>query len=118
MQFSTLEELFSHPSFISILFAILVVIGNIMIGVSILPKDRRKRGYKFHRWVYLLSVCVYIYFLIANHYLLGDFLLAWFVLLYFLIVIPLSRKLNITLHAIMASVGLVLLILVAAFNVL
>ena len=118
MQFSTLTELFSHPSFISILTVILIVIGNIMIGVSILPKDRRKRGYKFHRWVYLLVIVGYSFFLISNHYLLGDFLLAWFVLLYFLIVIPLSRKMNITLHAIMSSVGLVLLILVAAFNVL
>ena len=118
MEFSSLEELFFHPSFLSILAAILVVIGNIMIGVSILPKDRRKKGYKFHRWVYWLSVFIYIYFLIANHYLIGDFVLAWFVLFYFLIVIPLSRKMNITLHAIMASVGLVLLILVAAFNVM
>ena len=118
MQFSTLEELFSHPSFIAILAAIIIGLGNIMIGVSILPKDRRKKGYKFHRWVYWLVIFVYIYFLIASHYLLGDFPLAWFVLFYFLIVIPLSRKMNVTLHAITASVGLVLLILVAAFNVL
>ena len=118
MQFLTLADIFSHPSFIAILAAIIIVIGNIMVGVSILPKDKRKRGYKFHRWIYFLVIFVYSFFLIANHFLLGDFALAWFVLFYFLIVIPLSRKMNITLHAIMSSVGLVLLILVAAFNVL
>jgi len=118
MQITTLEDLFAHPSFLFILACIVIVIGNIIIGVSIFPKDRRKKGYRFHRSIYLLAVLAYVLFLIANHFLMENSLLTWFVLIYFLTVIPLSRKFNITAHAIMASIGLVLLVVVAAFNVL
>jgi hypothetical protein len=37
---------------------------------------------------------------------------------FFLIVIPLSRKWNVTAHAIIASIGLVLLVGVATFSIL
>ena len=45
-------------------------------------------------------------------------LLNYVVLFYFLAVIPLSRRMDVTLHAILASVGLVLLTLVATLNLL
>lgn len=118
MQVNTLDELFSHPSFLAILACIVIVIGNVIIGVSILPKDKRRKGYKFHRYVYWLAIFSYVLFLVSNHYLLANTYLTWFVLVFFLTIIPLSRKWNVTAHAIFASVGLVLLILVATFNVL
>lgn len=118
MQITTLEDLFAHPSFLFILACIVIVIGNIIIGVSIFPKDRRKKGYIFHRWIYRLVILAYVLFLIANHFLIENSFLTWFVLIYFLTVVPLSRKFNITAHAILASIGLVLLVVVATFSVL
>lgn len=118
MQATTLEGLFSHPSFLLILLTILITIGNILIGVSILPQDKRKKGYRVHRLVYGAVVVSYSMFLLVTHTLVGDAWLNYAVLAYFLIVIPVSRRMNITLHAVLASVGLVLLVAVAAFSVL
>ena len=118
MQATSLGEIFSHPSFLSILVTILIVIANIMIGVSMLPRDIRKKRYKLHRAVYgavLVSLSV---FLIVTHRLLGNSVFNYFVLVYFLTIIPLSRKWNVTAHAIISSVGLVLLVGAAAFSIL
>jgi hypothetical protein len=40
------------------------------------------------------------------------------VLAYFLFVVPVARRINVTLHAVLASVGLVLLVGIATFCVL
>lgn len=118
MQFATLEELFFHPSFLSILLTILVTIANIVVGVSILPEDKRQKGYRLHRYVFFGVVVCYSFFLIVNHKLIGNTVFNYLVLIYFISVIPLSRKWNVTFHAILSSIGLVLLLLVATFGVL
>jgi heme A synthase len=118
MQATSLGDIFSHPSFLSILVAILIVITNIMIGVSMLPHDIRKKRYKLHRyvhWAVLVSLGV---FLIVTHRLLGNTLFNYFVMIYFMTIIPLSRKWNVTVHAIISSIGLVLLVGIAAFSIL
>ena len=46
MQATTLKGLFLDPSFIAISFVIFGTIVNILVGVSILPKDKRKKGFK------------------------------------------------------------------------
>ena len=118
MQATSLGEIFSHPSFLTILATILIVIANIMIGVSMLPKDKRKKRYKIHRVVYGATLIFLAVFLVVTHRLLGNSLFNYFVMAYFLTVIPLSRKWNVTAHAIISSVGLVLLVGIAAFSIL
>ena len=119
MQKATLGALFLDPSFIIIFFVILGTVANILIGVSMLPQDKRKKRFKIHRLTYYTVVICYGMFLWASHYSLTKHgWLNYMVLTYFLFVIPITRKINITLHAILASVGLVLLVGVASFNVL
>jgi hypothetical protein len=118
MQLTSLSDIFSHPSFLTILATILIVIANIMIGVSMLPKDVRQKRYKLHRIIYGAVLVSFGIFLVVTHQLLGNSLFNYFVMAYFLTVIPLSRKWNVTAHAIIASVGLVLLVGVAAFSIL
>ena len=118
MKATTLEGLFGYPSFIFILLAILITITNILVGVSILPQDKRKKGYKVHRLIYYAVVICYGVFLWVTYSVAKNEWLNYVVLLYFLFAIPITRRINITLHAVIASVGLVLLIAVAAFNVL
>ena len=118
MQATSLSEIFSHPSFLTILATILIVIANIMIGVSMLPRDIRQKRYKLHRTVYGAMLISMAIFLIVTHRLLGNSLFNYFVMAYFLTVVPLSRKWNVTAHAIIASVGLVLLVGIAAFSIL
>jgi hypothetical protein len=118
MQATSLSEVFSHPSFLTILATILTVIANIMIGVSMLPKDKRKKRYGVHRAVYGVTIISFVVFLAVTHRLLGNSLFNYFVMVYFLTVIPLSRRWNVTAHAIVSSVGLVLLVGIAAFSIL
>ena len=118
MQATTLSEIFSHPSFLTILLTILIVIGNIMVGVSMLPDDVRRRRYPMHRFIYLLCILSFATFLWVTHRYLENSLLNYIVFGYFLTVIPMSRRLNVTLHAVLSSIGLVLLILVGTFSVL
>ena len=118
MQATTLGDIFSHPSFLTILATILIVIANIMIGVSMLPKDKRKKRYQIHRAVYGATLISLGLFLAVTHRLLGNSLFNYFVMIYFLTVIPLSRRWNVTAHAIIASVGLVLLVGIAALSIL
>ena len=118
MQATSLSDIFSHPSFLTILATILIVIANIMIGVSMLPKDKRQKRYKLHRAVYGAVLISLGAFLVVTHRLLGNSSFNYFVMAYFLTVIPLSRKWNVTAHAIVSSVGLVLLVGIAAFSIL
>jgi hypothetical protein len=118
MEFTTLEDLFSHPVFICLLLSILLTIANIMVGVSILPADKRKKGYQLHRVVFIAMLGAYGLFLWFNQALHNNGFLTYLALVYFLFAVPLSRRANVTAHAIIASVGLVLLIGVAAFNIL
>lgn len=118
MQIQTLGDLFTHPSFQTLFLTILIVFANIVIGVSMLPGDRRKRWYRLHRYVYIASIAALGLFLYINGQLLGNDLFTYIVAAYFLILVPLSRRMNVTLHAIIASVGLVLLIGVATLSVL
>ena len=118
MQVATLEGLFLAPNFILIFLTILFTITNILIGVSLLPQDKRKKGFKIHRLTYYAVVICYGIFLWVSHSITKNGWLNYAVLIYFLFVIPVTRRINITLHAILASVGLVLLVGVASFSVL
>ena len=118
MQATTLSDIFTHPSFITILTTILIVITNIMIGVSMLPSDTRRKRYPMHRGVYVAALASFGFFLWVTHRTLENSIFNYLVFMYFLTVIPLSRRLNVTLHAVLASIGLDLLVGVATFTIL
>jgi hypothetical protein len=115
MQPTTLEGLFLNPGFLAVFIAILTTIGNVMVGVSMLPEDRRRKRYKLHLYVFFFVLACYLFFLAWNHFVNGkDSLFDYTVLFYFVVVIPFSRRASVTAHSIIASVGLVLMT-VAAF---
>ncbi|CAI2718409.1 hypothetical protein [Nitrospina watsonii] len=118
MQIQTLGDLFAHPGFQTLFLTILIVFANVIIGVSMLPEDRRKRWYRLHRYIYVATVASLGLFLYINHQLQGNDAFVYFVAAYFLTAIPFSRRMNVTLHAVIASVGLVLLIGMATLSVL
>jgi hypothetical protein len=118
MQRATLGALFLDPSFIIIFFVILGTVANILIGVSMLPQDKRKKRFKIHRLIFYFVVISYGIFLWASHSPTTNEWFKYIVLAYFLFVIPKTRRINITFHAILASFGLILLVGVVSFNVL
>jgi len=116
--FSNLEDLIGHPLFLFLIASLLLTIANVMVGVSILPRDRRKRGYWLHRGLYALTVAAYLAFLWVERGLRPIPAYDYFVLGYFLTVIPFSRRASEKAHAILSSIGLVLLGGVAAFSLI
>jgi len=118
MQKSTFGELFLDPSFIVILVVILATTANILIGVSMLPHDKRKKYFKTHRLIFCFVVLSYGLFLWISHSTNNNDWFKYIVLGYFLFIIPITRRINITFHAILASLGLILLVGVVSFNVL
>lgn len=116
MQPTSLWDLYSHPSFLTLLITFLAVIFNILVGVTMLPKDARKKYYNLHRYGYWTVLLGFAAFLIVTHELQGDYWFNYFVFLYFLAVVPQTRKINVTLHAVLASVGLALLGVVAGIS--
>jgi len=118
MQKSTLGDLFLDPSFIVILVVILATTTNILIGVSMLPHDKRKKYFKTHRLIFCFVVLSYGLFLWISHSTNNSDWFKYIVLGYFLFIIPITRRINITFHAILASLGLILLVGVVSFNVL
>jgi len=117
MQPTSLGDLFGHPVFLTLLCTVLFVIANIMVGVSMLPRDSRRKLYPLHRSVYVLVVISYGTFLAVNHSVSSNSVFHYGVFAYFLIVVPLTRRVHVTLHAVLASVGLVLLGVVAAVSI-
>ena len=87
-----------------------------MIGVSMLPSDNRKKRYKLHRIIYVAILVSFIFFLVLKQIDSQNSILNYVVFGYLLLVIPLSKKLNVTLHAVISSVGLVLVGLVSFTN--
>jgi hypothetical protein len=118
MQATTLKGLFLDPSFIIIFFVILGTIVNILVGVSILPEYKRTKGFKAHRLTFYFIVLSYVMFLWVSYSPTKNGWFEYGVLVYFLLVIPITRRINITFHAILASLGLILLVGVASFSVL
>ncbi|MBT3516148.1 MAG: hypothetical protein HN465_01040, partial [Nitrospina sp.] len=102
MRTATLEGIFLDPSFIIIFFVILGTIANILIGVSMLPEDKRKKRFKTHRFIFYLIIISYGGFLWFSNSPGESELFKYIVLAYFLFIIPLTRRINVTFHAILA----------------
>ena len=117
MEPASLGDLFSDPGFQTLLLTVLAVVANVVVGVSMLPRDARKRLYPTHRLIYVLVLACFAVFLVIRHFSRGNPPVNYFVFLYFLLVVPLTRRIHLTLHAVLASVGLALLLLVAAANI-
>ena len=115
---TTVEELFSSPGFLAIFFTMLLTIANIMVGVSILPSDQRKKGYILHRILFAAVIASYSFFLFHLYKIERVSFFAYIVFGYLLFVVPITRRLNVTLHAVIASVGLVLITVVAVINLI
>jgi|GEM_PF-382224 len=117
MHITTLEDLFLNPGFLFVFCALLMTIANVVVGVSMLPADMRKRRYRLHRYVFYSAIFCYLCFLGWNHFYRGENnLINYIVFIYFAVIIPISRRANVTAHAIISSVGLVLLTLVGILH--
>jgi len=115
---TTLEDLFSSPGFLAIFFALLLTIANITVGVSMLPSDKREKRFRIHRLLFGAVITSYALFLFHLYQIERESVFAYIVFGYLLLVVPFTRRLNVTLHAVIASIGLVLISVVAVINLI
>lgn len=81
-----------------------------------LPNDNRKKRYRLHRIVYGAVLASFLLFLTLKQINSQNSILNFLVFGYLLFVVPVSKRLNVTLHAVVSSVGLVLVGLVSFAN--
>ena len=113
---TTLEGLFASSSFLTIFFAFLLTIVNVMVGVSMLPSDNRKKRYLLHLMLYGAIIVSFNVFLIQKYFVGENSILNYTVFVYLVLIVPLSKRLNVTLHAVISSIALVLFGLVSFTN--
>ena len=118
MQPTTLEDLFVSPSFLSIFFTFLLTIANVIIGVSMLPSDDHRKRYRLHKIIYGAVLASFFLFLVLKYFNNQNSILSYTVFGYLFLVVPLSKRLNITLHAVISSIALVLVGLVSFLNLI
>ena len=87
-----------------------------MIGVSMLPSDNREKRYFLHRILYGSVIVSFVMFLIQKYFESENSILDYTVFVYLLLIVPLSKRLNVTLHAVISSIALVLIGLVSFTN--
>ncbi len=81
-----------------------------------LPSDNRKKRYRLHRIVYGAILASFLLFLALKQINSQNSILNYVVFGYLLLVVPISKRLNVTLHAVISSIGLVLVGLVSFTN--
>lgn len=106
-------DLFSQPVFLCLTLTVLVAAVNIIIGINIHPINKKHKD--LHRYLYYVVVAGYMLFMAINYS--KNTWLEYFVFLYLLLVVPWVRGVNVTLHAILSSAGLFLLVLIAALSI-
>ena len=109
MQYATLNELFSRPVFLCLFLAIIVALLNVVVGTTVQARNKRLKD--LHRYLYYAVTAGYLLFLVFNYS--QNNWIEYAVMLYLLIVVPWIRGITVTHHAILSSLGLILLLLIA-----
>lgn len=98
--------------------AIVLHIVNSLLGAGIVFRRMGRPPRRAHFILYLgVLACLGIYFYL-NRFARGNGLVEYFVLLYFAIFLPLSRKWDVMIHAFIAVVGLTFLPLLILVQIL
>lgn len=109
MPSSSVSEIFFLPAFSCLFLIFIIALINVFVGINIHPQHKRQKD--LHRYLYYAVVAGYLIFLAIN-YSQSNWI-EYAVLLYLLIIVPWTRGVNATQHAILSSLGLVLLAVMA-----
>ena len=109
MPSASLSDLFSLPAFSCLFLVFLIALVNVFVGINVHPQNKQQKH--LHRYLYYAVLAGYLIFLGIN-YSQSNWV-EYAVLFYFLTVVPLVKGINVTLHAILSSIGLVMLVVMA-----
>jgi len=83
-----------------------------------LPSDNRRQRYRLHKIIYAAVLASFFLFLVLKYFNSQNSILSYTVFGYILLVVPISKRLNVTLHAVISSIALVLVGLVSFLNLI
>ena len=97
------------PSLIWVIAAILFNISNVFLGLYMTFFKKDPRLIRMHLYLYIAIVTCLILFLVMNGVHSENTIWEYLISLYFITLVPLSRKWDVLIHALITIVGLTLL---------
>ena len=97
------------PSLIWVITAIIFNIANVFLGLYMAFFKKEKRFIRAHLYLYVGIVVCLVFFLVMNGVHSENSIWEYLIGLYFITLVPMSRKWDILIHALVAIVGLTFL---------
>lgn len=110
-------KIVSSPSLVWIVAAMGFYLINIFLGLFIAFQKKTPQNLKIHKYLfYSIAFCL-MYYLIMNQTHHENTWLDYIVCLYFITIVPLSKRWDVLLHALVAVIGLILLPLLIVMQI-
>lgn len=117
MDATLIPKITSSPSLVWVAAAIGFYIINIFLGLFMAFRKRTAQSLKVHRLLfYTIAFCLG-YYLLMNQTHDENTLLDYLVCLYFITIVPFSKRWDILVHAFIAAMGLILLPLLIVLRI-
>ena len=117
MDATLIPKITSSPSLIWIVSAIGFYIINIFLGLFMAFRKRTAQSLKIHRFLFYTIVFCLGYYLLMNQVHDENSWLDYLICLYFITLVPYSKRWDILVHAFVAVVGLTLLPLLIVLRI-
>ena len=117
MDSTLIPKITSSPSLVWVVSAIGFYIINIFLGLFMAFRKRTAQSLKIHRLLFCTIVFCLGYYLLMNQIHDENSLLDYLIGLYFITLIPYSKRWDILVHALVAVVGLTLLPLLIVLRI-
>ena len=115
MEFS--QKILSSPSLVWILAAMGYYLINIFLGLYIGFQNKTAQTLKAHKYLFYAIVFCMIYFLVMNQTHHENTWIDYAVVLYIIGLVPFSKRWDVLMHALIATVGLTLLPLLIVIQI-
>ncbi len=110
-------KILSSLSLVWILVAMGFYLINIFLGLYIGFQNKKAQTSKTHKYLfYIIAFCM-IYFLVKNQMHYENTWLDYAVVVYILGLVPFSKRFDVLIHALIATVGLTLLLLLIVIKI-
>jgi len=117
MDATLIPKITSSPSLIWVVAAIGFYIINIFLGLFMAFRKRTAQSLKIHRLLFYTIVFCLGYYLLTNQTHDENSLLDYLICLYFITIVPYSKRWDVLVHAFVGVVGLTLLPLLIVLRI-
>ena len=117
MDSTLIPKITSSPSLVWVVSAIGFYIINIFLGLFMAFRKRTAQSLKIHRLLFCTIVFCLGYYLLMNQTHDENSLLDYLICLYFITIVPYSKRWDVMIHAFVGAVGLTLLPLLIVLRI-